>query len=193
MAAATQIEVRDIFPQPGRFDPEFELLLASCSSASRCDKTSLLAPDLDWERVLKSAEHHRLIPALHAAFSGKDGVPSTLRVRAHKHAWRVLHFTVELTKIAGCFERRGIEFLAHKGPALAQLLYGSPAMRQFGDLDLNEIRCIFADTPLARQRKYTPGTFSFNVAGGRCEWKEVPKSVKIGHERFDSGGYRMAR
>src|SRR4051794_34114829 len=34
LAAATQIEVRDIFPQPGRFDPEFELLLASCSSAS---------------------------------------------------------------------------------------------------------------------------------------------------------------
>src|SRR3954468_4909421 len=136
LAAATQIEVRDIFPQPGRFDPEFELLLASCRSSSRCDKTSLLAPDLDWERVLKSAEHHRLIPALHAAFSGKDGVPSTLRVRAHKHAWRVLHFTVELTKIARCFRRRGIEFLAHKGPALAQFLYGNAAMRQFGDLDL---------------------------------------------------------
>jgi len=63
-------------------------------------------------------------------------VPSTLRVRAHKHAWRVLHFTVELTKIARCFEQRGIEFLAHKGPALAQLLYGNPAMRQFGDLDV---------------------------------------------------------
>src|SRR5438128_2537820 len=31
----------------------------------------------------------------------------------------------------------------------------------------DEIRCIFADTPLARQRKYTPGTFSFNVEGGR--------------------------
>ena len=31
------------------------------------------------------------------------------------------------------------------------------------------------------------------AVGGRCEWKEVPKSVKIGHERFDSGGYRMAR
>lgn len=33
----------------------------------------------------------------------------------------------------------------------------------------DEIRKIFADTPLARQRKYTPGTFSFNVAGGRCD------------------------
>jgi excinuclease ABC subunit A len=33
----------------------------------------------------------------------------------------------------------------------------------------DDIRAIFADTPLARQRKYTSGTFSFNVAGGRCE------------------------
>ncbi|MEO7456851.1 MAG: excinuclease ABC subunit UvrA [Gemmatimonadaceae bacterium] len=33
----------------------------------------------------------------------------------------------------------------------------------------DEVRRIFADLPLARQRGYTPGTFSFNVAGGRCE------------------------
>jgi excinuclease ABC subunit A len=33
----------------------------------------------------------------------------------------------------------------------------------------DEIRRIFAAAPLARQRGYTPGTFSFNTAGGRCE------------------------
>ncbi len=33
----------------------------------------------------------------------------------------------------------------------------------------DEIRRIFADSPLARERRYTAGTFSFNVAGGRCE------------------------
>jgi excinuclease ABC subunit A len=33
----------------------------------------------------------------------------------------------------------------------------------------DEVRRIFADAPLARQRGYTAGTFSFNVAGGRCE------------------------
>ncbi|HEV8362991.1 MAG TPA: excinuclease ABC subunit UvrA [Gemmatimonadaceae bacterium] len=33
----------------------------------------------------------------------------------------------------------------------------------------DEIRRIFADLPLARQRRLTPSTFSFNVPGGRCE------------------------
>lgn len=33
----------------------------------------------------------------------------------------------------------------------------------------DEVRRIFAASPLARQRGYTAGTFSFNTAGGRCE------------------------
>jgi excinuclease ABC subunit A len=43
----------------------------------------------------------------------------------------------------------------------------------------DQIRSIFADTPLARQRKYTPGTFSFNVAGGRCEECEGAGSIEV--------------
>jgi excinuclease ABC subunit A len=42
-----------------------------------------------------------------------------------------------------------------------------------------EIRSIFADTPLARQRKYTPGTFSFNVEGGRCEACEGAGALEV--------------
>ena len=33
----------------------------------------------------------------------------------------------------------------------------------------DEVRRIFADAALSRQRGYTPGTFSFNTAGGRCD------------------------
>jgi excinuclease ABC subunit A len=43
----------------------------------------------------------------------------------------------------------------------------------------DEVRRIFADAPLARQRRYTPGTFSFNVAGGRCEHCEGAGQLEI--------------
>jgi excinuclease ABC subunit A len=43
----------------------------------------------------------------------------------------------------------------------------------------DEIRRIFADTPLARQRKYTAGTFSFNVEGGRCEACEGAGALEV--------------
>ncbi len=43
----------------------------------------------------------------------------------------------------------------------------------------DEIRRLFADAPLARQRRYTPGTFSFNVAGGRCGMCEGAGSLEV--------------
>lgn len=43
----------------------------------------------------------------------------------------------------------------------------------------DEVRQLFAEQPLARQRRYTPGTFSFNVAGGRCEECEGAGHVQV--------------
>jgi excinuclease ABC subunit A len=43
----------------------------------------------------------------------------------------------------------------------------------------DEVRRIFADQPLARQRRYTAGTFSFNVVGGRCETCEGAGQLEI--------------
>jgi excinuclease ABC subunit A len=43
----------------------------------------------------------------------------------------------------------------------------------------DQIRQIFADAPVSRQRKYTPSTFSFNVEGGRCEHCEGAGSLEV--------------
>jgi Uncharacterised nucleotidyltransferase len=135
-AAATQVELQSAPAPASRFGPEFELLVECCKRTDQADSLPLLIPDLNWDRVLESAQHHRVLPALCAALASRSLLPSEIRIRAHKHAWRILHFTVELTKIARGFEQGGIQFLSHKGLALAQGAYGDPAMRQFGDLDL---------------------------------------------------------
>jgi excinuclease ABC subunit A len=43
----------------------------------------------------------------------------------------------------------------------------------------DDIRRIFADLPLSRQRGFTPGTFSFNVAGGRCDTCEGAGAIEV--------------
>jgi excinuclease ABC subunit A len=43
----------------------------------------------------------------------------------------------------------------------------------------DEIRELFAGQPLARQRKYTSATFSFNLPGGRCESCEGAGHVRV--------------
>ncbi len=43
----------------------------------------------------------------------------------------------------------------------------------------DEVRKVFADQPLARERRYSAGHFSFNVAGGRCEECKGAGQVEI--------------
>jgi excinuclease ABC subunit A len=43
----------------------------------------------------------------------------------------------------------------------------------------DEIRALFADAPLSRTRGYTPGHFSFNVAGGRCDTCEGAGAIEV--------------
>jgi excinuclease ABC subunit A len=43
----------------------------------------------------------------------------------------------------------------------------------------DEIRRLFSETPLARMRGYTPGHFSFNVQGGRCETCEGAGAIEV--------------
>jgi Uncharacterised nucleotidyltransferase len=136
--------------RPQAFAAEFDLLLGCCSkNASALDEILALHPN--WDRVFQLAEHHRLLPVLFSALRDRHDVPgsiqSAIRARFQNHIHRVLRFSAELARLGKHLAACGVSCLAHKGPALGHLLYGDPAMRQFGDLDL-----LVADEDVPRAR-----------------------------------------
>ena len=141
MAAATQLEPVRREARFSRFAPELDLLLA-CSHPGPGRESALgaiLLSPLAWDIVLRLANHHRLLPALHSALRSRDDLPASIRSaiasRFESHQRRVLRFTAELSRIVRQLEQHKVPVLAHKGVALGQFLYSDPAQRQFGDLD----------------------------------------------------------
>ncbi len=140
MATVAQVEITRNQRRATGLEPEFQLLLACCRmDFDESDAAALFAAPLDWDRILKLAERHRLVAPLRAFIREREDVPgsirSAIRARFEGHALRGLRFSAELARIATQFTDLQIHVLAHKGPALAQFLYGDSAMRQFGDLD----------------------------------------------------------
>lgn len=137
MATAAQIEI--VNPPASRFTPEFDLLCACCRPGARSSIEGALEPPLDWERVLQLAAHHRVLPALWTALQNRRDLPASMRsaigARFASRERRVLRFSAELAGVLRQFDVHQIPVMPYKGAILSQLLYGDPAMRDFGDLD----------------------------------------------------------
>jgi len=123
---------------------EFDLLLACCADPCGDEQgariPNILSRRLDWERLLRLVDHHRVVPQVYRELSVLSHlVPvehlNALRLRYQDNARKTLWFTGELVRILGHFESVGIKALPYKGPVLAQTLYGEVTRRQFGDLD----------------------------------------------------------
>jgi hypothetical protein len=124
---------------------EFDLLLACCADScgdEGSERTrNILSRLLDWERMLRLVDHHRVVPQVYSELSALSRwVPvqhlNALRLRYQDNARKALWFTGELVRVVGHLESVGIKALPYKGPVLAQTLYGDVTRRQFGDLDI---------------------------------------------------------
>jgi hypothetical protein len=110
---------------------------------------------------------YRNVQALHPAT-----IPHTamehLRHAFHTHAGRVLFLTGKLCQILSVLEAHQIVAIPFKGPVLATTVYGSPILRQFGDLDIlvHKRDVLRARDLLLAQgyRPYTPMTGSQEAA-----------------------------
>lgn len=115
--------------------PELELLLA----VSRPDRPiNFDANALDWDRLRKLAEIHGLLPLVWAAVRNHAHSDSSLALQheAEQYTKRQLKLSSALLELVRVFRRENIPVFPYKGPALAQQLYGSLALRQSIDLDI---------------------------------------------------------
>jgi putative nucleotidyltransferase-like protein len=133
--------------------PEFDLVAACCAGPVHAGRIrKLVSATLDWQRMLCLVDHHRVVPQVYAALATlQHDVPAdqfaALRARYQENARKTLWFTAELQHVTSHLESAGIRTLAHKGPALAQALYGDVTQRQFSDLDFLILR---EDMPKAK-------------------------------------------
>jgi hypothetical protein len=192
-------------------NPEFEFLVACCSE-STADRqhqlNQLLVTNFDWDKLLKLAEHHRIISRIYTVLVAYSAlvpvhVIDALRFRSQTNARQALLLTAELFCILDHFESRGIVAVAYKGPVLAQLLYGDVTARQFGDLDLLVQKCdvVRAKTALlelgyrtsldlsaSEEKAYLASgyEYTFNSERGRnlveLKWQILPRFYSV---KFD--------
>ena len=125
---------------------EKDLLLCCARTTMDADSAarirSLLRDDIDWSALLRHALRHGVMPLLYRSLSSTcpDAVPKffleQLRDSFYANAAHNTLFARELLSLLRLLETHGIPALPFKGPALAASVYGNPALRQFGDLDI---------------------------------------------------------
>jgi hypothetical protein len=101
----------------------------------------LTGSQLNWDFLYQLARRHSLLPLLYQRLhSAYDLIPADalqrLRRAYQENVARNLIFADELVQLTRALTDAGIESIAYKGPVLAMLAYGDPALRRFVDLDV---------------------------------------------------------
>jgi len=103
---------------------------------------ALVDETTDWEYLLDWATTHRVLPALYLNLreSCGDKVPSAVLGGLQRmyllNASHNLVLSGELIRLIDLLAAEGIEAVPFKGPLLAEWVYGTVSLRQFGDLDI---------------------------------------------------------
>ena len=132
-------------PDLPELPPEIELVLrlAQPGSPEPRDLQALLHNRLDWEKVRLFARKHSLLPFFYPRLAElADGmVPAAVLAEAQElfrlNMLRSTRLGGHLVRLRQVLEGHGIEFMALRGPLLAEIVYQPvPGVRTFSDLDI---------------------------------------------------------
>ncbi|TAM69482.1 MAG: hypothetical protein EPN48_08985 [Microbacteriaceae bacterium] len=92
------------------------------------------------DAVVEAGALHRVGPAIYRRVVNADNAPAgwaseLAKVRAAQ-LFRHMRASADLAPIADTFDRKGIRWVLAKGPAAADLIWPSPDMREYVDIDL---------------------------------------------------------
>jgi hypothetical protein len=178
-----------VAPRPSERERDWALLLAACRDGSpglfeRVDERLGKATAAEWSGFLRLMDEQGTGPLAASALLEleADRIPAEVRTalaeRVRLANLRAAVLVDELLEIVDAFEKRGIEVVAHKGPALSLLAYGRVGVRDSVDLDL-VVRegDVDAAERLLRERGYrrhSPGDLRPRVeAAWRRAWNET--------------------
>lgn len=126
--------------------PEDELCLllarGQLTSEVRTRALELLATPLRWPVIMERARSHQVYPLVYRnlgdlGFSGvPEGVQTGLKSLYLANALRNQMLAEELARVLSLLGDAGIPVIPLKGVSLAQSLYGDPAARVCGDIDI---------------------------------------------------------
>jgi len=132
--------------QAAVLDPAAEIELLLCCARTSVDSLellrNLLRQDIDWRRVICTADSHGVLPLLYRSLSKNfsDAVPKVildqLRESFQSNVQQSLWLTAELFNLLDLFAVHGINAIPFKGPVLAASVYRDLSLRPFSDLDL---------------------------------------------------------
>ena len=167
------------------------VLLLDCSRTNLdpvvSDRIKRLAQSgLDWQYLVDLASWHGVLPLLcyNLNRACADAVPPALlqemQARFRMNSARNLFLAGELLKILQFLQNNGISAVAFKGPLLAAMAYGNPALRQFYDLDV-----------LVKEKDF-PAAKDLFLAHGYRPWRELTAIEETRHFRSNHA-YTLVR
>lgn len=122
--------------------PQFRLL-AACARWPRGPerdqgvREAAASLSSDWPAFLAMVRRHRMAPiALDGLVCAGIAPPAELKALAGRDVRQALGLCAEAARLQTLFAAEGIAMAVVKGPALSQLLYGAPGLRQSKDLDV---------------------------------------------------------